>query len=469
MKRKPAPKTKTLTSGESITRAIKTRSTAATIARPPPQGFREVLALIERARQRAFHAVNTELIDLYWQVGEFICSRIASDGWGKSTIVSLAAYIRRREPNARGFSAQNLWRMRQFYETWSGEKKLSALLRELSWTNNLLIMGKCKRSEEREFYLRLATHEKWPSRQLERQIDSALFERVALSPAKLSAPLRVLHPQAADIFKDAYVVEFLQLPAGHLEADLHRGLLAKLKQFLIELGRDFCFVGSEYSIQVGGRDFALDLLFFHRGLNCLVAFDLKVTRFEPEHLGKMEFYLEALDRDVHPVRYLNHEPILLRLCSSQPRGQTILRWLHPRLENPRRAAQRRKSFIYQWSRPARPCLLRSLSQPTRRDEAREVSQDGLGKTIHQDAHRWLSHGVNKPHERPSIGVLLCATKDNEVVEYSLSRSLSPALIAEYQTALPDKQLLQRKLHEFYQLALPATEAPKAKPRKLRRP
>ena len=169
-------------------------------------------------------------------------------------------------------------------------------------------------------------------------------------------------------------MEFLQLPDGHREADLHRGLLTKLKQFLIELGRDFCFVGSEYPIQVGGQDFALDLLFFHRGLNCLVAFDLKVTRFEPEHLGKMDFYLEALDRD-----------------------------------------------------------------------------------------------VKKSHERPSIGVLLCATKDNEVVEYSLSRSLSPALIAEYQTALPDKQLLQRKLHEFYQLAMPVTEAPKTKPRKSRKP
>lgn len=362
MKRKPAAKTKTLTSGETIART------------PHEPAFQEVLALIDRARQRAFHAVNTELIDLYWNVGESICRRIASDGWGKSTIVLLAAYIRRRDPNARGFSAQNLWRMRQFYETYSGQPKLSPLVRELSWTNNLLIMGKSKRVEEREFYLRLSVREHWGKRQLERQIDSALFERVVLSPAKLSAPLRVLHPQVADMFKDSYLVEFLQLPRDHSEADLHRGLLAKLKDFLIELGRDFCFVGSEYPIQVGGQDFALDLLFFHRGLNCLVAFDLKVTRFEPEHLGKMEFYLEALDRD-----------------------------------------------------------------------------------------------VRKPHERPSIGVLLCATKDNEVVEYSLSRSLSPALIAEYQTALPDKQLLQRKLHEFYQLAMPATDVPKAKPRKPRRP
>jgi RecB family endonuclease NucS len=156
------------------------------------------------------------------------------------------------------------------------------------------------------------------------------------------------------VFKDSYLVEFLDLPAAHLESDLQRGLLAQLRQFLLELGRDFCFVGSEYPLQVGQQDFALDLLFFHRGLNCLVAIELKTTRFSPEHLGQLNFYLEALDRD----------------------------------------------------------------------------------------HK-------KPHENPAIGLLLCASKDDEVVEYALSRSLSPALVAQYQTQLPDKKLLQAKLHEFY--------------------
>ena len=158
------------------------------------------------------------------------------------------------------------------------------------------------------------------------------------------------------------MVEFLGLPDGHTEADLHQGLLNQLKNFLIELGRDFCFVGSEYPLQVGKRDFALDLLFFHRGLNCLVAIELKVGRFEPEYLGKMSFYLEALDRN-----------------------------------------------------------------------------------------------VKKPHEQPAIGVLLCASKEDEVVEYSLSRTLSPALIAEYQTQLPDKKLLREKLHEFYLQNVPEDE------------
>jgi hypothetical protein len=180
-----------------------------------------------------------------------------------------------------------------------------------------------------------------------------------------------LHPDAEAVFKDTYLVEFLDLPPKHSEADLQRALVEQLKQFLIELGRDFCFVGSQYPIQVGGRDFELDLLFYNRALNCLVAFELKVVEFEPEHLGKMEFYLEALDRD-----------------------------------------------------------------------------------------------VSKPHEGPSIGVLLCATKNHEVVEYALSRAVSPALVAEYQTRLPDKKLLQAKLHEFYELAReqaarPAAEGPDA--------
>jgi len=302
-------------------------------------------------------AVNGELIDLYWSIGEHISDRVLEKGWGKGTVMELSEFIAKKDPGARGFSASNLWRMMQFFETYRGQAKLAPLVRELSWTHNLLIMSRSKRNEEREFYLRMCSRERWGKRVLDRQLSGGLFERTILSPAKLSAPLRVLRPEAAEIFKDSYLVEFLNLPRGHSEGDLHRGLVEKLKTFLIELGRDFCFVGSYYTLQVGGKDFELDLLFFHRGLNCLVAFDLKIEEFQPEHLGKMEFYLEALDRD-----------------------------------------------------------------------------------------------VKKAHERPSIGVLLCATKDREVVEYSLSRAMSPAVVAEYHTRLPDKEMLESKLREFYQMA-----------------
>lgn len=316
--------------------------------------FVEISKLISASRERALQSVNTVLIDLYWNVGEIISRKIAASEWGDGVVPQLAAYIARTQPGLRGFTRPNLFRMKQFYEAYKTDSIVSALLRQLPWTHHLIILGQTKRPEERDFYLRTAIKEAWSSRQLERQIRAALFERIVLSPATVSAPLRQSRPEAIDVFRDTYMLEFLGLPSSHSEADLHRSLLLKLRDFLIELGQDFCFVGSEYPLQVGKRDFALDLLFFHRGLNCLVAFELKVGRFEPEYLGKLEFYLEALDRN-----------------------------------------------------------------------------------------------IRKPHERPAIGVLLCASKDNEVVEYALSRTLSPALIAEYQTQLPDKKLLQSKLHEFY--------------------
>jgi predicted nuclease of restriction endonuclease-like (RecB) superfamily len=320
----------------------------------PNPDFSEITRLIESARQRAYQAVNTALIELYWQVGAYLSGKIKAAEWGAGVVEQLAQHIATTQPGLRGFSAKNIWRMRQFFEAYRDSPILSALLRELPWTHNLIILSRSKRPEEREFYLKRAAQEKWSSRELERQFDAALFERVVLGPAKVSPLVREIHPDAASVFKDSYLVEFLDLPANHLESDLQRGLLVQLRQFLLELGRDFCFVGSEFPLQVGGQDFALDLLFFHRGLNCLVAIELKTTRFSPEHLGQLNFYLEALDRD------------------------------------------------------------------------------------HQ-----------KPHENPAIGLLLCASKDDEVVEYALSRSLSPALVAQYQTQLPDKKLLQTKLHEFY--------------------
>ncbi len=349
-------------------RKPKRPSRTSALTAPAAADFEEVLRLIDAARGRAVAAVNKELIDLYWNIGEYISRKISAEGWGQGTVEALAEHIRRRQPNARGFSARNLWRMMQFYETYRGQAILAPLLRELSWSHNLAILSRSKRDEEREFYLRMATRERWSFRELQRQLNGALFERTVLAPPKLSTPLAELHPDAGTIFKDTYLFEFLDLPSEHSEADLQRALVEKLKQFLIELGRDFCFVGSYYPLQVGGRDFQIDLLFFNRALNCLVAFELKIEEFEPAHLGQLEFYLEALDRD-----------------------------------------------------------------------------------------------VRKPHEGPSIGVLL-ATKEHEVVEYALSRVASPALVAEYQTRLPDKKLLQSKLHEFYeqaqaQAARPALEGP----------
>lgn len=257
----------------------------------------EAFIRIEQASQRAYQAANTELVSLYWQIGQYISRKLEAAEWGEGVVNHLAQHLQRTMPRRRGFSRQNLFRMRQFYETYRGDAMVSPLVRPLSWTHNIIILAQSKRPEEREFYLRMAIQERWGKRELEQQFRRAAFERAVLSPPTLSPPLTQTHPAAGSIFKDAYVVEFLSLPTDYSEADLHRGLVQQLRDFLIELGRDFCFVGSEYPVQVGGRDFALDLLFFHRGLNCLVAIELKVDRFEPEHLGKLSFSLEALDRD----------------------------------------------------------------------------------------------------------------------------------------------------------------------------
>ena len=217
--------------------------------------FRDVLGLIRSARRRVLKAANAEVIDLYWHIGQFLHHRIESDGWAKGTVVQLAAYIATREPGRRGFSAQNLWRMRQFFQTYPGayaaSSKLSTLLREIPWSAHLHIQSRAKHEEEREFYLRMTVQQRWQVCEVARQIDNGLFEQAVLNPPKISTALRASQPEAAQYFKDAYQLEFLALPDLHSESDLHRGLLMNLGRFLTELGRDFCYIGSEYPLQVG--------------------------------------------------------------------------------------------------------------------------------------------------------------------------------------------------------------------------
>jgi predicted nuclease of restriction endonuclease-like (RecB) superfamily len=316
--------------------------------------FADIIQLIKQSRTNAIRAVNAELINLYWNIGEYISKKIALSEWGDSVVTELAKFIQTHENEIKGFSDKNIWRMKQFYETYKDLPKLSTLLREVSWSHNLSIFSRCKTTEEREFYLKLSKQEGYSFRELERQISASLFERTMIGNSKLSTSLRESNHDLANTFKDSYVFEFLNLPSPHSESDLQRGLVRQMKNFILELGKDFLFIGEEYKLQVGNSDFYIDLLFYHRGLQCLVAFELKADKFKPDHLGQLNFYLEALDRD-----------------------------------------------------------------------------------------------VKKPNENPSIGVLLCKDKDSEVVEYALSRNLSPTLVSEYKTQLPDKRLLQQKLHELF--------------------
>lgn len=315
--------------------------------------FAEIVHIIEKARDNAYRKVNEELILMYQRVGRFLSEKSKEANYGDGYIDSLSDYIQHQFPGIKGFNRRGLYRMKQFYETYAGNEKMSALLTQLSWTNHLLIMSGSKSDEEREFYIRLAVKEKYSSRQLERQMDSGYFERYMLSKDKLlPEPLK----SQQNPFLDQYVIEFLDLPDTFHENDFRKALVKGMRDFILELGKDFTFVGEEYPIQVGGEDFRIDLLFFHRSLRCLVALELKVGKFKPEYVSKMDFYLEGLDRQ-----------------------------------------------------------------------------------------------IRKPDENPSVGLLLCASKNDEVVEYAMSRTLSPMMVSQYQLQLPEKNILRKKLQELSSL------------------
>ena len=317
--------------------------------------FDEIVTLIKSSRNNIIHITNTALIDLYWNVGEYLYYKLSTSEWGSGVVNQLSEYITKKYPEIKGFSNKNLWRMKQFYENYSlHDTKLSPLVREINWTNNMIILSRTKSIEEKEFYLRLCISERYSKRELERQISSALFERTMLSSPKTSTTLKEIVPDSDKVFKDKYVMEFIGSKDFPSENNMKSALVKQMKDFILELGKDFIFIDQEYRLEVGHSDFRIDLLFYHRELQCLVAFELKTDKFKPEYLGQLDFYLEALDRD-----------------------------------------------------------------------------------------------VKKANENPSIGILLCKDKDDEVVEYALNRSLSPTMVAEYQLYLPDKKILQLKLREIF--------------------
>ena len=321
-----------------------------------PGDFSKLITIIDDARSRALKAVNAELIQMYWDVGACLSDLCAQSEFGDGIIDQVASFIARENPNIKGFNRRGLYRMKQFYEAYRGDEFVSPLVTQISWTNHLLILSGCKSREERHFYLALCAREQYSKRELERQINSAYFERYMLSRTK---PISQRVPgDVRDSILDTYVLEFLDLPDVFSERNLRKAIIANLKQFILEFGKDFTLVGEEYRVQVGNTDCFIDLLFYNRALSCLVPIELKLGKFRPEHIGQINFYLEALDRD-----------------------------------------------------------------------------------------------VRKPNENPSVGVILCASKDDAVVEYALSRSISPTLVSDYQLCLPDKQLLQNKLRELTELAL----------------
>ena len=313
--------------------------------------FNDIINIIEQSKSRALKAVNAEMINMYWQIGKYLSGLCENSSFGDKVVDEVAAYIVKENPDIKGFNRRGLYRMKQFYELYKDDEFVSTLLTQINWSNHLLIMSGAKSAEERHFYMQACIKERYSYRKLERQMDSALYQRFTLSSKK---PLPKSVPAAArENILDSYVLEFLDLPEQYSENNLKKAIIGNLKKFILEFGKDFTFVGEEYRVQVGGQDFYIDLLFYNRALSCLVPIELKIGKFKPEHIGQINFYLEALDRD-----------------------------------------------------------------------------------------------VKKPKENPSVGVILCASKDDAVVEYALSRSLSPTMVADYTLQLPDKKLLEEKLREI---------------------
>ena len=315
-----------------------------------------LVQIISQSRQNALKKVNEELIQMYWKVGEYLSAESTKVSFGDAYIDTVAEEVQNAFPGIKGFNRRGLYRMKKFYETYVDDEFVTTLLSQISWSNHLAIISKAKTPEERHFYITLCIKENYSARELSRQIDSGYYERYMLSKEKLlPEPIKGLKENP---FLDSYVIEFLDLPSNFKESDLRKGLIRNMKDFILEVGRDFTFIDEEFRVQVGSEDYKIDLLFFHRGLQCLVAFELKIGKFKPEYISKMDFYLEALDRQ-----------------------------------------------------------------------------------------------KKKENENPSVGMILCASKEDEVVEYAMSRTLSPMMVSEYQLQLPDKNILQKKLQELINMPL----------------
>lgn len=324
--------------------------------------FKEIVTIVEKAKERAYRKVNEELILMYQEVGKYISQKTKEASYGSGFVDNIAEFFSTNYPELKGFNRRGLYRMKQFYELYSGDEKVSTMLTQLSWSNHLKIMSGAKSKEEREFYINLAIKENLTHRELVRQMDSGYYERYMLSNEGNSLAIQRAKQETHNLFMDSYVLEFLDAPKIGNERDFQKSILENLKNFILEIGKDFSFIGNEYRVQVGNHDYYIDLLFYHRGLSCLVAFELKIGEFKPEYVGKMNLYLEALDRE-----------------------------------------------------------------------------------------------VKKQTENPSVGVILCASKDDEVVEFALSRSLSPTMVSEYRLKLIDKNLLQQKLKEYIDIAKETNE------------
>ena len=317
--------------------------------------FNRKIELIEQRKNNAYIKINEQLILMYFEIGNFLYNLQQKSKYGDKITTKVAEFMKKNHPNIKGFTKRNIERMIQFYKTYKDDKIATPLVTQLSWTNNLVILSSSNSIEERHFYLQLAVKNNYSKRELTRQISSSYYERYLLSDSNRLSHLTKNNneknfPNARIL--DTYSLEFLNLPEEFSESELRKSIIKNIKNFILEIGKDFTFISDEYRIQVGNHDFFIDLLFYNRELSCLVAFELKLGEYKAEYLGKMNLYLEALDKD-----------------------------------------------------------------------------------------------VRKENENPSVGIILCSSKDKDVVEYSIRKNISQTLISEYKLKLIDKKILEKKLKD----------------------
>jgi len=278
----------------------------------------EVKTRIQSAQHAALRSVNTELVGLYWDIGRSIVARQRVAGWGKAVVAQLSTDLQTAYPGVGGFSTQNLWYMRQLYQEYSASPKLQQLVGEIGRAHNLLILSRCKDGQQREFYLRMTRKWGWSKSMLAHHIDNQSHEKSLLGQSNFDKTLTpALRAQASLAMKDEYLFDFLELGEQHNERALERALMARIEDFLRAMGGMFAFMGSQFRLEVDGREFFIDLLLFHRHLRSLVAVELKIGEFEPEFVGKMPFYLAALDAQ---VRQKDENPSIgIILCKEKRR------------------------------------------------------------------------------------------------------------------------------------------------------
>jgi predicted nuclease of restriction endonuclease-like (RecB) superfamily len=259
----------------------------------------EIKEKVYQAQYQALKSVNKELIKLYWEIGESIIVKQKQYGWGKSIVENLSKDLQKEFPGVKGFSRDNLWRMRKFVLRYKENEKLAPLVQEIAWSHNIVVMEKCKDDLEREFYIKMTKKYGWSKSVLIHQVEGKSYERFLLNQTNFDKSLAEKYKHQAKLaVKDSYSFDFLEMSEDYSEREMELGLIKNVRSFLMEMGGDFTFVGNQYRLEVGGDEFYIDLLLYHRKLQSLVAIELKTTKFKPEHAGQMQFYLAVLDDTV---------------------------------------------------------------------------------------------------------------------------------------------------------------------------